>query len=63
MIANMRADCCSARAGYRIVLPATSARREPAELLLCGHHLHASRAALDAQGALVVELDHVLAAV
>jgi hypothetical protein len=57
MIANTRADCCSARAGYRIVLPATSTRPGPAELLLCGHHLRASRAALDAQGARVFEID------
>jgi hypothetical protein len=57
---NTRADCCSARAGYRIVLPATSARPEPAELLLCGHHLRASRVALDAQGARVFEIDPAL---
>jgi hypothetical protein len=63
MIVNTRADCCSARAGYRIVLPATGARTEPAELLLCGHHLRASRATLDAQGAVSFELDHVLAPV
>ena len=61
MIVNTRADCCSARAGYQVVLPATSARPEPAELLLCGHHRRASEAALDAKGAIVFELDSVLA--
>jgi hypothetical protein len=59
---NTRADCCSARATYRIVLPATHDRVESAELLLCGHHLRASRAALEARNADVRELDEVFAA-
>ena len=34
-----RADCCTAAAAYRVVLPVTPLRDRPAELLLCGHHL------------------------
>jgi hypothetical protein len=34
-----RADCCTAAAAYRVVLPVTPTRDRPAELLLCGHHL------------------------
>lgn len=56
-----RADCCSARATFRVVLPATATRPEPAELLLCGHHLRISRAALDAQHATVSHLDEPMA--
>lgn len=59
---STRADCCSARATYRVVLPATPDRDRPAELLLCGHHLRASRAALEARGAQVHDLDEVFAA-
>jgi hypothetical protein len=56
-----RADCCSARATYLVVLPATATRAKPAELLLCGHHLRISRATLDAQHAFVQDLDEPLA--
>ena len=56
-----RADCCSARATYRVVLPATATRPRPAELLLCGHHLRLSRTTLDAQHATVHDLDEPLA--
>jgi hypothetical protein len=59
---NTRADCCSAAAAYRVVLPATVDRAEPAELLLCGHHLRASRTALDRRGARVFDLDDLFAA-
>lgn len=61
-VMNTRADCCSARATYRVVLPASPTRPEPAELLLCGHHLRSSRAALDACDARVYELDELFAA-
>jgi len=42
-----RADCCIAAPAYRVVLPATTQRPEPAELLLCGHHTRSSLAALN----------------
>ena len=58
---STRADCCSARATYRVVLPGNAERLEPAELLLCGHHLRASRSALQARGADVQELDELFA--
>ena len=63
MIVNTRADCCSARAGYRVILPATGERPEPAELLLCGHHLRVSQASLEARKATVLEVDRTLAPV
>ena len=59
---NTRADCCSARATYRVVLPRTTEREMPAELLLCGHHLRASRSALQTRGAEICELDELFAA-
>jgi hypothetical protein len=59
---NTQADCCSARATYRVVLPRTAEREMPAELLLCGHHLRASRSALQARGAEICELDELFAA-
>jgi len=59
---STRADCCSAGATYRVVLPATGDRLEPAELALCGHHLRASRSALESRGAEIRELDELFAA-
>ena len=41
-----QADCCIAKAAYRVVLPATPTRSRPAELLLCGHHFRASQSTL-----------------
>jgi hypothetical protein len=37
------------------VMPATPGRPDPADLLLCGHHYQASRAALEAAGAVVFD--------
>lgn len=59
---STRADCCSAGAAYRVVLPATRERIEPAELMLCGHHLRASRSALESRGAMIREVDELFAA-
>lgn len=42
-IDTQQADCCVARARFRIVLPARESRSRPAELLLCGHHFRVSR--------------------
>lgn len=50
-----RADCCPARPVVRVVLPAAASRPEPADLLMCGHHYRASRAALRAAGAAVYD--------
>jgi hypothetical protein len=33
-----RADCCVAPAAFRVVLPATTGRRYPADLRFCLHH-------------------------
>ena len=49
--------CCSvARAVVRVVVPPTAGRPHETELLLCGHHYRASRAALAAAHASVHEL-------
>ncbi|HTX27897.1 MAG TPA: hypothetical protein VME19_12855 [Streptosporangiaceae bacterium] len=47
------ACCCSARATVRAIMPATRARPHETDLLLCGHHYRASRAALAAAHATV----------
>ena len=57
-----QADCCNARATYRVVLPITAERLHAAELLLCGHHLRASRTALEVRGAEIYDLDELFAA-
>jgi len=59
---STRADCCSAAAAYRVTLPVTRDRAHPAELMLCGHHLRASRSALQSCGAEIGELDELFAA-
>jgi len=38
-----------------VVMPPTSARPHPVDLLLCGHHYRASRAGLTAAGATVYD--------
>ena len=50
-----RACCCPARPVVRVVMPATATRPELADLLLCGHHYRAGRAALRAAGAAVYD--------
>ena len=42
------ADCCSAKAVVQVVMA-----RQPADLLLCGHHYRASRHSLASASALV----------
>lgn len=54
-IVIQRADCCPAHPAFRAVLAARGERTRPTELLLCGHHLRASRAALAAAGAAVYD--------
>jgi hypothetical protein len=51
-----QACCCVARAVVRVVMPPTAARPHETELLLCGHHYRASRAALSAAHASACEL-------
>ena len=51
-----QACCCVARAVVRAVMPPSAARPHETELLLCGHHYRASRAALSAAHASVHEL-------
>ena len=43
-----QADCCLARATVRVTMPPSQARPHQADLMLCGHHYRASRAALAA---------------
>jgi hypothetical protein len=51
-----QACCCVARAVVRVVMPPAPGRPHETELLLCGHHYRASRAALAAAHARVEEL-------
>ena len=50
-----RACCCPARPVVTVVMPPVPGRPHPVDLLLCGHHYHASRAALHAAGAAVYD--------
>jgi hypothetical protein len=50
-----RACCCPAMPVVTVIMPPSAARRHPVDLLLCGHHYRASRAALRAAGAAVYD--------
>jgi hypothetical protein len=50
------ACCCPAVPAVRVIMPPCPARPHTTELLLCGHHYRASRAALAAGRAIVREL-------
>jgi len=50
-----RACCCPARPVVRVLIPPGSARPHSAGLLLCGHHYVASRTALAAVRAVVID--------
>lgn len=50
-----RSCCCPARPVVRVIIPSISARPHPVDLLLCGHHYLASRAALAAVGAVAID--------
>ena len=50
-----RSCCCPALPVVRVLIPPTSARPHPADLLLCGHHYLASRAALAAASAVAID--------
>ena len=47
------ACCCPAKATVQVTMPRTKARPHHTDLLLCGHHYRASRAALAAVHAAV----------
>jgi hypothetical protein len=51
-----RACCCPAWPAVRVIMPATGSCPHEADLLLCAHHYRVSRQALDAAGAVVIEL-------
>jgi hypothetical protein len=50
-----RSCCCPARPVVAVLIPPTSARPHPVDLLLCGHHYLRSRAALAAAGAVAID--------
>jgi hypothetical protein len=50
-----RACCCPARPVVRVLIPPASARPHSVDLLMCGHHYRAFRAALAAAGAVVMD--------
>jgi hypothetical protein len=50
-----RACCCPARPVVTVIVPPAPGRPHPVDLLLCGHHFRASRAALAAAGAAVYD--------
>ena len=50
-----RACCCPARPVVRVLIPPAPVRPHSVDLLLCGHHYRASRAALAAAGAVITD--------
>ena len=50
-----RGCCCPARPVVKVLIPPGSARPYTADLLLCGHHYLASRAALAAVNAVAID--------
>ena len=50
-----RSCCCPARPVVVVLIPTTCAPPHPVDLLLCGHHYLASRAALAAVNAVAVD--------
>jgi hypothetical protein len=46
-----RACCCLAKPVVVVVMPPAAGRDHPTDLLLCGHHYRAARAALATAGA------------
>jgi hypothetical protein len=50
------ACCCPAKATVQVTMPPTQARPRETDLMLCGHHYRASRAALAAAHAVVRSL-------
>jgi len=50
-----RGCCCPARPVVKVLIPPSSARPHSVDLLLCGHHYLASRAALAAVNAVAID--------
>jgi len=50
-----RSCCCAARPAVTVIMPPAPGRLQPVDLLLCGHHYQAGRAALRAAGATVYD--------
>ena len=50
-----RSCCCPARPVVRVLIPVTSEHPHSVDLLLCGHHYLASRAALAAANAIAID--------
>ena len=50
-----RSCCCPARPVVKVLIPPSSARPHPVDLLLCGHHYLVSRAALAAANAVAID--------
>jgi hypothetical protein len=48
-----RSCCCAARPAVTVIMPPAAGRLHPVDLLLCGRHYQAGRAALRAAGATV----------
>lgn len=51
-----RSCCCPARPVVKVIMPPVPGRNHPVDLYLCGHHYHASTAALLVAGAKVEDL-------
>lgn len=54
------ACCCCAHPVVTVVMPLTDTEHAPTDLLLCGHHFRASRAALASAGAVAFDADGAL---
>ena len=50
-----RSCCCPARPVVKVLIPPSSARPHPVDLLLCGHHYLATRGALAAVNAVAMD--------
>jgi hypothetical protein len=51
-----RACCCAAQPAVVVVMPPGGGRQAATDLLLCGHHYRASKAALAATGATILDM-------
>lgn len=54
-LTGLRADCCSAAAAYRVLIPGGPERDGAGDLLFCGHHFRAHQSALRTQRAAVYD--------
>lgn len=51
-----RACCCTAPPAVMAVMPPADGRQSATDLLLCGHHYRASKAALTTAGATILDM-------